>query len=48
VAKSKNKDKGQIAYTSDEGDNINVKLPNTDSVSTKRTQSKKRYGKKSR
>jgi hypothetical protein len=48
MGKSNDKNKGQIAYTSDEGDNVNVKLPNTDSVSTKRTAGKKKYGKKSR
>lgn len=35
MKKSKNRNKGGIAYTSDEGDNINVRLPNTDAISTK-------------
>ncbi|HZX47251.1 MAG TPA: hypothetical protein VFF83_08265 [Clostridia bacterium] len=48
MAKGKNKNKGQVAYTSDEGDNINIKLPNTDSISTKRPSDTKGRGKKSR
>ncbi len=48
MGKSRDKNKGQVAFTSDEGGNINVKLPNTDSISTKRPPGTKKHNKKPR
>ncbi|MGI6703941.1 MAG: hypothetical protein ACOX42_08030 [Clostridia bacterium] len=48
MAKAKNKNKGQVAFTSDEGDNLNIKLPNTDSISVKHPPGSRKRDKKSR
>ncbi len=46
--KNRNKSKGLVAFASDEGDNLNVKLPNTDAISVKHPPDSRKRDKKPR